>query len=117
MRPDVARHVERRDRPQAEATGRARNRPTARSVRGLRHRPRHLPPPAAIRTLCDWLVVHQVLPVNPAAAVRGPKHVVTKGATPVLTPAAARALPGPDRHGDAGRAVRSAAPGAGLCWR
>ena len=33
------------------------------------------------------LVVHQVLPVNPAAAVRGPKHVVTKGATPVLTPA------------------------------
>ena len=35
---------------------------------------------AAIRVLCDWLVIHQVLPVNPAAAVRGPKHVVTKGA-------------------------------------
>ena len=47
---------------------------------------------AAIRALCDWLVVHQVLPVNPAASVRGPKHVVTKGATPVLTPAEARAL-------------------------
>ncbi len=47
---------------------------------------------AAIRALCDWLVVHQVLPVNPAAAVRGPKHVVTKGATPVLMPAEARAL-------------------------
>ena len=47
---------------------------------------------AAIRALCDWLVVHQVLPVNPAAAVRGPKHVVTKGATPVLTPAETRAL-------------------------
>ena len=31
---------------------------------------------AAIRMLCDWLVVNQVLPVNPAAAVRGPKHVV-----------------------------------------
>ena len=45
-----------------------------------------------IRALCDWLVVHQVLPGNPAAAVRGPKHVVTKGATPVLTPAEARAL-------------------------
>ena len=45
-----------------------------------------------IRALCDWLVVHQVLAVNPAAAVRGPKHVVTKGATPVLTPAEARAL-------------------------
>ena len=30
--------------------------------------------------------------VNPAAAVRGPKHVVTKGATPVLSPAEARRL-------------------------
>ena len=47
---------------------------------------------AAIRMLCDWLVVSQVLPANPAAAVRGPKHVVTKGATPVLTPAEARKL-------------------------
>ena len=47
---------------------------------------------AAIRALCDWLVVHQVLPVNPAASVRGPKHVVTKGATPVLTPAETRVL-------------------------
>ena len=36
---------------------------------------------AAIRALCDWLVVHQVLPANPAAAVRGPKHVVTKVST------------------------------------
>ena len=47
---------------------------------------------AAIRVLCEWLVIHQVLPVNPAAAVRGPKHVVTKGATPVLTPAETRSL-------------------------
>ena len=47
---------------------------------------------AAFRALCDWLVVHQVLPSNPAASVRGPKHVVTKGATPVLTPAETRAL-------------------------
>ena len=47
---------------------------------------------AAIRALLDWLVVHQVLPVNPAASVRGPKHVVTKGATPVLTPAETREL-------------------------
>ena len=38
------------------------------------------------------LVVSQVLPSNPAAAVRGPKHVVTKGATPVLSPAEARKL-------------------------
>ena len=47
---------------------------------------------AAIRMLGDWLVVSQVLPVNPAAAVRGPKHVVTTGATPVLSPAEARRL-------------------------
>ena len=44
---------------------------------------------AAIRMLGDWLVVSQVLPVNPAAAVRGPTHVVT---TPVLSPAEARRL-------------------------
>ena len=30
--------------------------------------------------------------MNPAAAVRGPKHVVTKGSTPVLSPAEARKL-------------------------
>ena len=47
---------------------------------------------AALRTLGDWLVVSQVLPVNPAAAVRGPTHVVTTGATPVLSPAEARRL-------------------------
>ena len=47
---------------------------------------------AAIRMLGDWLVVSQVLAVNPAAAVRGPKHVVTKGATPVLSPAETRSL-------------------------
>jgi integrase/recombinase XerD len=47
---------------------------------------------AAIRVLCDWLVVSQILPANPAAAVRGPKHVVTKGSTPVLAAAEARAL-------------------------
>ena len=47
---------------------------------------------AAIRMLGDWLVVSQVIPVNPAASVRGPKHVVTKGATPVLSPAEARRL-------------------------
>ena len=47
---------------------------------------------AAIRMLGDWLVVSQVIPVNPAAAVRGPTHVVTKGATPVLSPAEARRL-------------------------
>ena len=39
---------------------------------------------AAIRMLFDWLVVGQVVPVNPASSVRGPKHVVKKGKTPVL---------------------------------
>ena len=42
--------------------------------------------------LGDWLVVSQVLPVNPAAAARGPTHVVTKGATPVLSQAEVRRL-------------------------
>jgi site-specific recombinase XerD len=39
---------------------------------------------AAIRMLFDWLVIGQVVPMNPAAAVRGPKHVVKIGKTPVL---------------------------------
>ena len=32
---------------------------------------------AAIRHLLDWLVTGQVVPVNPAGSVRGPRHVVT----------------------------------------
>jgi site-specific recombinase XerD len=40
--------------------------------------------PAAIRMLLDWLVTGQVVPTNPAAPVRGPKHVVKTGKTPVL---------------------------------
>jgi integrase len=39
---------------------------------------------AAIRMLFDWLVVGQVMPANRASAVRGPKHVVKTGKTPVL---------------------------------
>ena len=39
---------------------------------------------AAVRMLFDWLITGQVVPVNPAAAVRGPKHVVKTGKTPVL---------------------------------
>ena len=31
---------------------------------------------AALRSLFDWLVVGQVLPLNPAASVRGPRHSV-----------------------------------------
>jgi integrase/recombinase XerC len=47
---------------------------------------------AAIRHLFDWLVVGQVIPANPAASVRGPKHVVKRGKTPVLSPKEARRL-------------------------
>ena len=47
---------------------------------------------AAIRRLFDWLVIGQVVPANPAAAVRGPTHVVRTGKTPVLQPAEARLL-------------------------
>jgi site-specific recombinase XerD len=47
---------------------------------------------AAIRMLFDWLVVRQVVEINPAAAVRGPKHVVRKGKTPILEADEARQL-------------------------
>jgi len=47
---------------------------------------------AALRMLFDWLVVGDVLEVNPAHAVRGPKHVVRKGKTPILDREEARAL-------------------------
>jgi integrase/recombinase XerD len=47
---------------------------------------------AALRMLFDWMVVGQVLSVNPAHAVRGPKHTQRKGKTPVLTPEEARTL-------------------------
>ncbi len=40
---------------------------------------------AAIRMLFDWLVTGQVMPANPAHAVRGPKHSVKKGKTTVLS--------------------------------
>ena len=47
---------------------------------------------AAIRMLFDWLVTGQVVPVNPAHAVRGPKHSVKKGKTSVLSAEEMRAL-------------------------
>ena len=47
---------------------------------------------AALRQLFDWLVVGQVLPSNPAGAVRGPKQIIKTGKTPVLTAAEARGL-------------------------
>jgi site-specific recombinase XerD len=47
---------------------------------------------AAIRMLFDWLVVGQVVAANPASPVRGPKYVVRKGKTAVLTAEEARTL-------------------------
>ena len=47
---------------------------------------------AALRMLFDWLVVGQVLPFNPASSVRGPKHVVKTGKTPVLSAKETRAM-------------------------
>jgi site-specific recombinase XerC len=38
------------------------------------------------------MVTGQVVPMNPAGSVRGPRHVVTSGQTSVLDPAEARAL-------------------------
>jgi site-specific recombinase XerD len=47
---------------------------------------------AAIRMLFDWLVTGQIVAVNPAHAVRGPKHVVKTGKTTVLDAEQARLL-------------------------
>jgi site-specific recombinase XerD len=47
---------------------------------------------AAIRMLFDYLVLGQVVPVNPASSVRGPRHSVKKGKTPVLTAEETRQL-------------------------
>jgi integrase/recombinase XerD len=47
---------------------------------------------AAIRMLFDELVIGQVCPTNPCHGVRGPRHVIRKGKTPVLSPAQARQL-------------------------
>ncbi len=63
-----------------EDLGKVREKPTVKQ---------HL---AAIRMLFDWLVIGQVMPSNPASSVRGPKHVVKRGKTPVLTPEEARTL-------------------------
>src|ERR1039457_1104184 len=47
---------------------------------------------ASIRMLFDWLVIGQVMPSNPAHSVRGPRHSVSKGSTPVLSSEEATAL-------------------------
>jgi integrase/recombinase XerD len=47
---------------------------------------------AAINMLFDWLVIGQVLPMNPAASVRAPRYSIKKGKTPVLSGSEARKL-------------------------
>jgi site-specific recombinase XerD len=47
---------------------------------------------AAIRQLFDYLTTGGILEVNPAASVRGPKYVVKRGKTPVLSAEEARRL-------------------------
>jgi site-specific recombinase XerC len=51
---------------------------------------------AAVRMLFDWLVTGQVagqvIRTNPAHSVRGPKHIVKRGKTPVLVTNQAREL-------------------------
>jgi integrase len=47
---------------------------------------------AAIRQLFDYLTTGGVLEVNPAASVRGPKYVVRRGKTPVLSSEEVRKL-------------------------
>ncbi|OSP53398.1 tyrosine-type recombinase/integrase [Pseudoruegeria sp. SK021] len=65
LRPvHVAAHIEALGRGHAPATGKQRL--------------------AAIRAFLDWMVLGQVIPINPAASVRGPRHLVRRGSTPVL---------------------------------
>lgn len=47
---------------------------------------------AAVRMLMDYLVTGGILPFNPASSVRGPKHSMKRGKTPVLSAAEARQL-------------------------
>jgi site-specific recombinase XerC len=44
---------------------------------------------AASRHLFDWMVTGQIMPINPAAAARGPRQVVRRSKSPVLDPAEA----------------------------
>lgn len=47
---------------------------------------------AALRMLFDWMVIERVIAMNPAQAVRGPRHSVKAGKTPILTSEEARCL-------------------------
>jgi integrase/recombinase XerD len=42
--------------------------------------------------LFDWLVNGQIIPTNPAHSVKGPKHVIEEGETPIPEPEEVRTL-------------------------
>lgn len=63
---------------------------------------------AAVKMLFDWLVVGQVVASNPASSVRGPKHSIKRGKTPVLDAATTRKLlDSIETHTDIGRRDRA----------
>ena len=81
----------RRRRARADRT-RCTSRPTSSSWAATHSAPtvkQHL---AAVRMLFDWLVVGQVVPHNPAHAVKGPRHSTVKGKTRMPTRDEAKAL-------------------------
>ncbi len=47
---------------------------------------------AGVRHFSDWMVTGQIIPHNPAASVRGPKHSTKRGKATVLAPDEARGL-------------------------
>lgn len=47
---------------------------------------------AGIRMLFNWLVTGHIIENNPATSVKGPKHVVKRGKTPILSPEDTRVL-------------------------
>ena len=75
---------------------------------------------AALRVLFDWLVTGQVLELNPAHAVRGPKYSLKTGKTPVLTadrsPLLARQHPGPSEPCSTATAPRPRNLWGNPCW-
>ncbi len=64
---------------------------------------------ACLRMLFDWLVTGQVMPSNPSHAVRGPRHSVSKGATPVISSGRSPRAARQHGHGYRGRPARSRA--------
>jgi site-specific recombinase XerC len=68
---------------------------------------------AAVRMLFDWLITGQIVPMNPAVAVRGPKHVVKTGKTPVLEHAQEMAAHESPRTRARARPSFTTAPGNG----